>query len=115
MSDNLAERVLAIVARQTGRASVKLTPQAELFADLGVDGHDAHDVLLRLREEFGINLEMMRFDRHFGPEIPFSPLALLRPNWWRWHSKRIPVTVETLIEAARTKRWPIRHLVEESA
>jgi hypothetical protein len=74
-----------------------------------VDGDDAHDLLLRLSEEFQINLQRMRFYRHFGPEAGFNPLAVFLPGWWRWRRERIPVTIADLVEAARTRTWSIQY------
>jgi acyl carrier protein len=111
MSDDLSERVMQMIVDQTACRLSDLRPNTDLFRDLGVDGDDAHDLLLRLSDEFGINMENVRFDRHFGPEASlFHPLAAftpLLPRWWRW--QRIPVTVADLIEAARTQTWPIRY------
>ena len=105
----LERQVMAAVADQTGCPLSRLSPQTDLARDLGVDGDDASDLLLRLGEEFGINLENVRFDRHFGPEAGFNPLALLLPSWWRWRRERLPVTIADLVEAARTHNWPIRY------
>jgi uncharacterized protein DUF1493 len=108
MSTDLAERVVTVIARQTGCPQSRLQLQTDLW-DLGVDGDDAHDLLLRLGGEFQINLQKMQFCRHFGPETGFNPLAVFLPRWWRWRRERIPVTVADLVEAARTRAWPIRY------
>lgn len=106
---DLEKRVLAAIADQTRCPLSELSPQTDLFRDLGMDGDDARDLLLRLSEKFEINLENMQFDRHFGPEAGFNPLALLLPTWWQWLRQRLPVTIADLVEAARTRNWPIRH------
>ena len=108
MSTDLVERVVSFVAHQTGRRQSRLRLQTDLW-DLGVDGDDAHDLLLRLSEEFQINLQKMEFGRHFGPEAVFNPLAVFLPGWWRWRRERIPVTIADLVEAARTRTWPIQY------
>jgi hypothetical protein len=110
----LERRVMAAVADQTCCPLSQLSPQTDLFRDLGVDGEDASDLLLRLGKEFEIDLENVRFDRHFGAE-GFNPLALLLPGWWRWRRERIPVTIADLIEAARTRTWPIQYTSGASA
>ena len=115
MSTDLAERVVSVIARQTGYPQSQLSPRTDLFRDLGVDGEDVRDLLLRLGKEFGINLQDVRFDRHFGPEAGFNPLAMFLPGWWRWRRERMPVTIADLVEAARTQTWPIQYSREQSA
>ena len=114
MGDDLAKRVLATIANETGCRVSKLLPQMDVCRDLGVDGDDAHELLLRLSNEFEIAMEGMEFNRHFGPEAGFNPLALMLPSWWRWPRERIPVRVADLIEAARTPRWPIHYPREDA-
>ena len=109
MDADLEKRVVAAIADQTRCPLAQLSPQTDLFRDLGVDGDDARDLLLRLGEEFEIDLEKVRFGRHFGPEAGFNPLAMVLPRWWRWQRERVPVTIADLIEAARTRSWPIRY------
>lgn len=114
MSTGLTERVLSVIADQVACPRSRLLPQADLFRDLGVDGADAEELLLRLREEFAIDLRSMRFHRHFGPEGT-NLFAILLPGWWRWRHERIPVRIADLVEAARTQTWPIRYSEETSA
>lgn len=85
-----------------------------MFRDLGVDGDDAEELLLRLKQEFGVDLEGVQFERHFGPE-GFNPLALLMPSWWRWQRERIPIRIQDLVDAARTGKWPIRYPMGQDA
>jgi hypothetical protein len=108
MSADLTKRVLQAIADHTGCQPSQLLPQTDLW-DLGVDGADAHELLLRLSREFEIDLTCMQFRRHFGPEAAFNPFALLLPSWWRWRRERLPVTIADLAEAARTRTWPIQY------
>jgi hypothetical protein len=114
MSTDLAERVVSVIAHQTGCPQSRLPLQTDLW-DLGVDGDDAQDLLLRLSEEFQIDLQNMQFNRHFGPEAGFNPLAVFLPGWWRWRRGRIPVAIADLVEAASTRNWPIQYTSGVSA
>jgi acyl carrier protein len=105
---DLERCVAAAIADEVRCPLSQLSPQTDLFQDLGVDGDDAHDLLLRLSQEFEINLENLQFDRHFGPEGT-NLFAVLLPSFWRWRRERLPVTIADLVEAARTHNWPIRY------
>jgi acyl carrier protein len=103
VTDDIADRVIDMIQSEIGCSRRILKLDADIVRDIKVDGLDAENLLLRLGREFGVNLSGLEFDRHFGPEGAFNPFALLLPGWWRWQRERIPVTVERLIEAARTK------------
>jgi acyl carrier protein len=114
LNAELSERVMQMIADQTARRLSRLRPETDLFQDLGVDGDDALELLVRLRDEFAINMDDVQFKRHFSSEphlfSPWLSLSLLLPRRWRWplwRQERIPVTVADLIEAARTQTWPI--------
>jgi hypothetical protein len=107
MHPDLTARVVETIADQTRCHRSRLRLQTDLW-DIGVDGDDARDLLLRLSDEFEINLENMQFHRHFGPEGT-NLLAVLLPGWRRWRRERIPVTIADLVEAARTQTWPIQY------
>jgi acyl carrier protein len=114
MNADLSERVLQMIADQTSCRLSQLRPETDLFQDLGVDGDDALELLIRLRDEFAINMDDVQFKRHFSSEPhlfnPWLSLSLLLPRRWRWppwRQERIPVVVADLIEAARTQNWPI--------
>ena len=106
--DDIEYPVIAAILDAT-RTRKKLDLETDLFSDLGVDGIDAEKLLQRLSMQFGFSLQGLQFDRHFGPEAGFNPLALLMPGWWRRHRNRIPVRVADIVEAARTLKWPIKY------
>jgi hypothetical protein len=109
MNAELSERVMQTVTDQTGFPRSALRMDTDLARDLGVDGDDAYELLLRFSGDFEVNLASLQLHRHFGPEAGFNPLALLRPSWWRWQSERVPITIADLVEAAHTQTWPIRY------
>jgi aryl carrier-like protein len=73
----------------------------------GVDGIDAMNMFERLDQDFAIDLSALRYDRHFCPEIGFSPLALLFPSWWKWRRERIPVGFVDLLQSACVGHWSL--------
>jgi hypothetical protein len=79
---------MQMVADQTGFPRSMLRLDSDLARDLGVDGDDARELLLRLSGDFEANLANLQFHRRFGSEAAFNPLALLRPSWWRWQRER---------------------------
>jgi hypothetical protein len=107
MHPDLAGRIMEIIADETRCHPSRLRLETDLW-DIGVDGDDARDLLLRLSEEFEINLENMQFHRHFGPEGT-NLFAVLLPGWWRWRRERIPVRIADLVEAAHTRTWPVQY------
>lgn len=107
MYADLHERVMQMIADQTGSRRSGLRLDTDLARDLGVDGDDARELLVRFSGDFEVNPMNLQFHRHFGPEAAFNRFALLRPSWWRWQSERIPITIADLVEAARTRTWPI--------
>lgn len=54
-----------MIADRTGYRRSELRPETDLFQDLGVDGDDALDLLIRLRDDFAINMDEVQFKRHF--------------------------------------------------
>ena len=115
MGDELKERVFMMVATQTGHRRAELSLQTNVFRDLGVDGDDAEDLLIGFSKEFDVDLKRLQFSRHFGPEAPFNPIALLMPRWWRWQRERIPVRMQDLVDAAASREWTIRYPEEQAA
>jgi hypothetical protein len=107
LNAELSERVMQMIADQTGGRRSGLRLDTDLARDLGLDGDDARELLLRFSGDFEVSLVNLQFHRHFGSEAGFNPLALLRPSWWRWQSERVPITIADLVEAARTRTWPI--------
>jgi hypothetical protein len=74
----IAEKVFAIVAKQTGISRACLTLDTDLH-EQGVAGDDAEEILVMLQEAFGLDLSQMDFDRHFSSE---SGLSLSDLGWW---------------------------------
>ena len=98
----LYQRILSFVLGETG-ARKRLTRQTDIARDLGVDGHDASEFILRFQEEFQVDLSDFRFDSYFGGE-GLSLLMFIKSLF----SPRVksPCTIELLFDAAKGGRWP---------
>lgn len=61
----LSERVMALVAEQTGRERAVITPDTEIERDLGCTADEACELLERMEREFGIDMRGLQPNRHF--------------------------------------------------
>jgi acyl carrier protein len=110
-NDELYNRVLAMVRKHTGRKFI--TAHSRLYQDLGADGTDAYELMVKLKEDFEVDMTNFVFENHFGAEHGFNPLV-----WIVWllfereklndkgAVKKIPITVLDLYESAKIKKWP---------
>lgn len=158
--EELSERIMALVAQETGRERAVITSATELQRDLGCSPDEIRALLARLQREYRIDMTGFDFDRHFetpaslvwpigvalvvslplsvlivmlaGPSIlaaglvspklaasgglfalVYAASALLigvltvaLPMMHGSQHPKLPVTAETLIEAALLKKWP---------
>ncbi len=56
MSENIADKVKAIVADKLGVDASKVTESARFIDDLGADSLDTVELVMALEEEFGIEI-----------------------------------------------------------
>jgi len=56
MSENIADKVKAIVADKLGVDAAKVTEEARFVDDLGADSLDTVELVMALEEEFGIEI-----------------------------------------------------------
>ncbi|MGJ4923602.1 DUF1493 family protein [Bradyrhizobium sp. HKCCYLRH2060] len=102
-SDQLLQKILDFVRAETGTRK-QISDESDIAGDLGVDGDDAREFMLAFQRAFDVDLSGFEFDRHFGPEglsltrLVLTVLRLRRPQ--------LPLTIATLVDAARQKRWP---------
>jgi len=113
IDQELYERVVQFVAKNTGYKKAEISPQSSMYHDLGCDGIDGEDLLVTFRDEFDVDISNFVFDRHFGPELPFNPFV-----WFYWklcepeklnrrgQYKMVPITVMDLYKAAESKKFP---------
>ncbi|MBS0243081.1 MAG: DUF1493 family protein, partial [Proteobacteria bacterium] len=107
MGDCLDDRVRTVIADEIGIGLDKVRPFSDISHKLGVDGLDAENLLARVIKEFSIDMTGIQYERHFGPEGAFNPLALLTRRWWKWQRARIPVYPRHIAIAAKAQAWPI--------
>ncbi|MGC2780178.1 MAG: DUF1493 family protein, partial [Bradyrhizobium sp.] len=99
----LRQQILDFVRAETG-TRMQISDETDIAGDLGVDGAEAHELMLAFQRAFDVDLSGFEFDRHFGPEglsltgLVLTVLRLRRP--------RLPLTIAALVDAARQKRWP---------
>lgn len=78
--DSLEDRVMDLVAFETGCPRRKLSLDTTIEGDLRTTGDDAWELIERLHKEFQIDFTAMQFDRHFDPEVP--PHSIAGAIWW---------------------------------
>jgi hypothetical protein len=100
----LYDRVSHFVA-SLNRTREPICSTTELARDLGLDGDDAEEFMLKFQAEFQVDLSDFRFDRHFGPE-GFDLFAAIYAAFSGWKSLA-PINVALLFEAAKAHRWPM--------
>jgi len=105
MSDVRAA-VLAFIQSYTDRP-VSKEDESDLFMRLGIDGDDAFQFAETFAERFEVEMSAYRWYFHHGEEgFNFGSLIIRGPYQ---RVTRIPVSVETLVDAVETKRWPIAY------
>jgi acyl carrier protein len=107
MEDKLYRQVEEFVQKRTNYPIECIRPETRLGHDLGVDGVDAMELMDEFSNEFGVNMKLFVFDRHFGPEgIGIDPRSLF---WLIFNPENlhlVPIMISDLWEAAKTKKFP---------
>ena len=67
--DDVSERVMKVVADETGWNILALGPESDIENDLGCTGDRARELMLRMEREFGIDMTHVDFNRHFGNDF----------------------------------------------
>jgi hypothetical protein len=93
----LYNRVLDFVSSET-RTRKHLSGSTDIAKDLGVDGDDATEFMLKFRREFDVDLSSFRFDRYFGGE-GFRLILAIKSLLGKG-DVRDPLTVTLLFNAA---------------
>jgi len=105
MSDDLFESVRRFAADRLGCDRNRVTADASLFHDLGVDGADGWEFMEAFGTRFGVDMAAFDASVHFGPEAGGNPFVWL---WWtvtRSWPRMVPITVADLAAAAHSARW----------
>lgn len=106
VAKSVEDGVKELIATQLAVRVDQLTTDTRLLQDIGADGADGWELMEAFGERFGVDLSAFEPALHFGPEAGGDPITglvvlLFRPRWTR----RIPITVGDLVEAARTGEW----------
>jgi len=98
--------VVSFVAAELRVERRRVTPNARLTQDLGVDGADGWELIEAFGERFTVDLSAFAPSLHFGPEAGPNPFVWL--YWLARPSARprsVPITVEDLTAAAERGTW----------
>ena len=96
--------VLEFIAEVCERAR-PVADDVDLFDAFGIDGDDGSDFTEAFFARFEVDATDYRWYFHHGEEGSNPGALFYRPIYRRFG--HIPITVATLTEAVRTRRWPI--------
>ena len=66
--DDLEQRVIAVIAKQTGLQRDRIKPEMLVEHELGCTGEDAWELMETMQREFGIDMTGIDLNRHFDRE-----------------------------------------------
>jgi len=95
LSDNgrpadVIERLIALVARETGVSPARIAADTALADDLGVAGLDGAELLAAIGREFGMDLSAIDWAEYFGEELARDPLCAAWRDFVRVHAAPPP-------------------------
>ena len=99
------EQVRDFLCEQWRVRPERLTPSTRLLHDLGIDGDDAEEILTDFAERFHVDLSSLSFMRHFGSESDAGRRWAARKIFGGDSVRKLPVTVQDLVDAAIRGRW----------
>lgn len=99
------EEIFSFLIEQQRMESSKLKLDSDLYLDLGIDGDDFFELMEVFSEKFSVDLSNYLWYFHHGEEgWNFGALFFPPPNAQVPH---IPVTPQSLCEAANKHSWPV--------
>lgn len=101
-----------LLEKHTGEPAPPSAGDVDLFDDLGVEGDDAFEFMDDFAARFGVDMDGYRWYFHHGEEGHNFGALFFRPPYRR--VRRIPITPDILLEAIRTKRWPLAYPEHEA-
>ena len=100
--------IYSFVSEISGVRLEKMTPNSDLFADLGIDGDDFFELEAEFEKRFSVDMSAYRWYFHHGEEGgPNIGGLFFSPPYRR--VKRIPITPELLLASANAHRWPLEY------
>lgn len=104
---NDPQRELAEFIERVRDQKADFPDDADLFDRLGIDGDDAFEFMEQFSKNFAVDLSGYRWYFHNGEEGWGLGGLIFRPPYRR--VTPIPITKAILLEAMRTKAWPLRY------
>lgn len=105
MSDLHAD-IVALVVDKVAVPAREVTDDADIDRDLGCTGDDHHELMEAFAARFGVDMSAYRWYFHTEEEGQGGPGSwFFKPPNER--VEHIPITIDVLLEAARTKSWPV--------
>jgi len=93
-----------LIAEFSGVKTGKLTPDTDLYKDIGIEGDDFFELESEFEKRFSVDMSTYRWYFHHGEEVSFSIGGLFfKPPYSR--VKRIPITPELLRQSANAHSW----------
>ncbi|MBV7257590.1 hypothetical protein KCG44_12430 [Pacificimonas sp. WHA3] len=99
MPTDVEQQLITMLSKERGLPADRIKPSSRLLDDLGMDGDDAVEFFIDVKETFGTDISLLEenWNRHFGPEglscwlgVIVVPVAFLTgmisahfglPNW----------------------------------
>ena len=102
----IVRKVRELVARKTGLPEERISPEARLLHDLGVEGDDAEELLVEFCDEFRVDITDIKVSKYFSDESSVaSSLWFLRSSIEARLREKEPLTVDQLVIAAQLRKW----------
>jgi hypothetical protein len=115
---NLLQQIISFTAQETLSDIDSISLKTRLLEDLGIDGEDGEEFLMRFSREFEVDLSNLTYEKHFGAEAGSNPITLgfyftfvffknlFNPNIGDGKAdKLISITIEDLVHAAEAGYW----------
>jgi hypothetical protein len=101
------EEIYDFIVESQGVKRSALSPKADLCYDLGIEGDDFFELEEKFMEKYSVNMTSYRWYFHHAEEgINFG--AMFYPPPYN-QVEHIAVTPVILLEAAKSKTWPIKY------
>ena len=100
------QKVIALVARRTGRPESSITPE-KTFYQLGIDGDDAVELIDELCRRYRVPTEKVDLNKYIGPEGGglFSHILYAGSRKSKGSEERRELRIGDLIKTAEDRRW----------
>jgi acyl carrier protein len=104
---SVAEEVVALVAKKTGRPESSITPE-KTFYQLGIDGDDAVELIGELCRRYEVPTEKINLSKYIGPEgsgILNHILYVFSRKNTQSTEECAELRIRDLIHTAEDRRW----------